>query len=182
MDLYSIFKLMHVIAAIAWVGGGLTLIAQATFKIRDEGPLEVIRSTQSMGLMAVRWFLPASALTLVCGLIATFLGNMWSQAWVILGLAGFAATFVTGHFVLRVKAENTGRLLEQGREGEAVKEALALLRVSKFDYTVVLMVVVLMVLKPQWEDQATLGLIAGTIGFAGLVFLLPPARSAARAS
>ena len=27
MDFYAIFKLLHVVAALAWVGGGLTLLA-----------------------------------------------------------------------------------------------------------------------------------------------------------
>ncbi|MGP9765245.1 DUF2269 family protein [Halomonas sp. AOP13-D3-9] len=176
MDLYSSFKLVHVIAATAWVGGGLTLIAQAIFRIREAGPREVLEVTRNMGLLALRWFLPSSALTLLSGLLMALLGGLWTQAWIVLSLAGFAVTFLTGHFILRVRGEKVFALQTEGREHEAVQEALALIRVSKFDYAVVLMVVVLMVLKPQWNDPAFIGGIAAVIACAGFVFLLPPKR------
>jgi uncharacterized membrane protein len=172
MDFYSFFKLLHVISAIAWVGGGLTLLASAIFNVRDRGPAEAIRTAETIGSLAMRWFLPASGLTLVFGIITTFLGNLWSEAWVILGLIGFAVTFVTGHFFLRVKATRMGELMKAGREDEAVAEGLALLRVSKFDYTVILVVVAAMVLKPVWTDFVTLGLFAAIIAGAAAYFVL----------
>ncbi len=163
MDFYSLFKLLHVISAVAWVGGGLTLLAMAIFNVRDHGPAEAIRTAQAMGSLAVRWFLPASGLTLVFGVITTTLGNLWGEAWVILGLLGFAATFLTGHFILRVRSMRMGELMKQGREDEAVAEGLALLRVSKFDYTVIVLVVAAMVLKPVWTDFVTIGAFAAIL-------------------
>jgi uncharacterized membrane protein len=177
MDLYTFFKLLHVISAIAWVGGGLTLLASAIFNVRDHGPAESIRTAQTIGSLAMRWFLPASGLTLVSGVIAAFLGSLWGEAWVILGLMGFAATFLTGHFILRVKAIRMGELMKEGREEEAVAEGLALLRVSKFDYAVILVVVADMVLKPVWTDFVTLGLFAVVVvGAAAYVVLIEPYR------
>jgi uncharacterized membrane protein len=175
MDFYSFFKLLHVISAIAWVGGGLTLLASAIFNVRDHGPAEALRAAQAMGSLAVRWFLPASGLTLVFGIITTSLGNLWGEAWVILGLIGFAATFVTGHFILRVKSIRMGELMKEGREDEAVAEGLALLRVGKFDYTVIVLVVAAMVLKPVWTDFATIGAFAAILiaAAAYLVFVEP---------
>jgi uncharacterized membrane protein len=175
MDLYSIFKLLHVITAIAWVGGGMTLLASAIFNVRDSGPAAAIRSSQLIGSLAMRWFLPASGLTLIFGLVATFLGNLWSEAWVTIGLAGFAATFLTGHFILRVKALRMGELMKDGREDEAVAEGLALLRVSKFDYTIILIVVADMVLKPVWNDLVTLGIMAAIVAVVAYFFLFRPA-------
>lgn len=171
MDLYTVFKLLHVLTAIAWVGGGLTLLASAIFNVRDNGPASAIRSSQLTGSLAVRWFLPASGLTFVFGLIAAVLGNLWGEAWVILGLAGFASTFLTGHFVLRVKAEKMGALMNGGREDEAVAEGLGLLRVSKFDYTVILLVVADMVLKPAWSDIVTIGAMAAILAAAAYTFV-----------
>ena len=178
MDFYSFFKLLHVISAIAWVGGGLTLLASAIFNVRDHGPAEAIRAAQSMGSLAMRWFLPASGLTLVFGIITTFLGNLWGEAWVILGLIGFAATFLTGHFGMRVKSIRMGELMKQGREDEAVAEGLSLLRVGKFDYTVILLVVAAMVLKPVWTDFVTIGAFAAIlVAVAAYVIFIEPYRS-----
>lgn len=176
MDFYSVFKLLHVISAIAWVGGGLTLIASALFNIRDEGPAAAIRTSQLMGSLAMRWFLPASGLTLVFGLVTAFLGNLWGEAWVLIGLAGFASTFLTGHFILRVKAMKMGVLLGAGREDAAVAEGLALMQVSKFDYTVILLVVMDMVVKPSWSDFGVLAVMAIIVAAAAVFFLMRPVR------
>jgi hypothetical protein len=145
--------------------------------VRDHGPAEAIRAAQSTGPLAVRWFLPASGLTLVFGIVTTFLGNLWGEAWVILGLMGFAATFLTGHFVLRVKSIRMGELMKQGREDEAVAEGLALLRVGKFDYTVILLVVAAMVLKPVWTDFVTIGAFAAIlVAVAAYIVFIEPYR------
>lgn len=182
MDLYSIFKLLHVITSIAWVGGGMTLLASAIFNVRDSGPAAAIRSTQAIGSLAMRWFLPASGLTLVFGVITTIIGGLWSEAWVILGLVGFAATFLTGHFILRVKSQKMGALMKDGREAEAVTEGLALLRVSKFDYAVILLVVAAMVLKPGWSDYLTLGIMAAVLIAGAVFFLVLPEKTALAAN
>lgn len=100
MDIYTIFKFLHVAAAIAWVGGGVTLFAMGIFAERARDDAEMMRVLGSVGVMAMRWFMPSSLLTLVFGIVAAFAGGLWGELWVILGLVGFAATFVTGHFVL----------------------------------------------------------------------------------
>jgi hypothetical protein len=65
--------------------------------------------------------------------------------------------------------------MNEGRESEAVEQGMALLRVSKFDYTIILMVIALMVLKPTWADIVPLGAMAAIIAVAGVSFLaLPP--------
>jgi hypothetical protein len=181
MDVYSFFKLLHIICAIAWVGGGMTLLASAIFNVRDHGPAGAIRSSQLIGSLAMRWFIPASALTLVFGVIVTVLGNLWGEAWVILGLIGFASTFLTGHFILRVKAERMGALMTNGNEAGAIAEGLSLLRVSKFDYTVILLVVADMVLKPTWTDFVTIGAFAAILGLAAYMFLIRSDESPAAA-
>jgi uncharacterized membrane protein len=176
MDFYSFFKLLHVICAIAWVGGGMTLLASAIFNVRDHGPAAAIRSSQQIGSLAMRWFLPASGLTLVFGIIVTILGGLWGEAWVIIGLLGFAATFLTGHLVLRVRSQKMGALMREGREAEAITEGMGLLRVSKFDYTVILVVVADMVLKPGWTDFIVLGLFAIALAAGAYFFLFAPER------
>jgi uncharacterized membrane protein len=171
MDFYSILKLLHVLTAIAWVGGGLTLLATSIFTVRDGGPAEAIRVTQLTAMLSMRWFVPASTLTFIFGVMAAFVGGMWAEAWVVLGLAGFIATYITGYFVIRVKADRIAALLQEGREADAVDIATGLMRVSKFDYTVVLVVVADMVLKPSWTDFITLGLFAAAIAAGAWFFL-----------
>ena len=171
MDFYIIVKFLHIVAAIAWIGGGVTLCAMGMFAANRKDEAEMLRVLGSVGFMANRWFVPASLLTLVFGITAAFLGNLWGEAWVILGLAGFAATFVTGHFVLRIKAMAAGKLMSEGRVAAAAVEGRKLLQVAKFDYVMLFTVVALMVMKPVWADVTTLGVMAVVLVLAGAFFL-----------
>jgi len=171
VDLYSIFKFLHVVCAIAWVGGGLTLIAANIFLTRAKGDNELFATLNIMNALGKTWFVPASMLTLVFGVIVTTLGGMWLDLWVLLGLAGFASTFCTGLLIIEPTGRKIATALEQGRTDEALATAKRLMQISKFDYTVILVVVADMVLKPHWVDFPTLIVFAAAIG-AGAYFFL----------
>jgi uncharacterized membrane protein len=178
MDFYSIFKFLHVVAAMAWVGGGVTIFAMAIFAERAKDDAEMMRIMGSVGMMAMRWFMPSSLLTLIFGFVMTFLGGLWTELWVLLGLVGFAATFCTGHFVLRIKAMEAGKLMQEGRVAEAAVVGKRLLQVSKFDYTMLFLVVADMVFKPHWTDYVTLGAFATVLVAAAYLFLLGGSKRA----
>ena len=171
MDVYSIFKFLHVICAIAWVGGGLTLIAANIFLTRAKGDTELFATLNIMNVLGKTWFVPASMLTVLFGAIVTTLGGMWLQLWVLLGLAGFASTFFTGLTIIEPTGRQIAAALEQGRNDDALVMAKRLMQISKFDYTVILVVVADMVLKPNWLDIPTLIVFAAAIG-AGAYFFL----------
>lgn len=172
MDFYSIFKFLHVAAAMAWVGGGVTIFAMAIFAERARDDAEMMRILGSVGMMAQRWFIPSSLLTLVFGIVMTLLGGLWTELWVLLGLVGFAATFCAGHFVLRIKAMEAGKLMAEGRFAEAAVIGRRLIQISKFDYAMLFLVTADMVLKPHWTDYVTLGVFATVLAVAAYVFLV----------
>lgn len=171
MDLYSIFKLLHVLCAIAWVGGGLTLIAANIFLVRAKGDAELFATLNIMNILGKTWFVPASLLTVIFGAIVTTLGGMWLDLWVILGLAGFASTFCTGLLFIEPTGRKIAAALEQGRSDDALAMAKHLMQVSKFDYTVILVVVADMVLKPHWFDVATIVIFVAAIAAGAFFFL-----------
>jgi len=172
LDLYLIFKFLHVAAAIAWIGGGVTLFAMGMFAASRKDDAEMMRVLGGVGFMANRWFVPSSLATLVCGIVMATLGNLWGDAWVVLGLVGFAGTFLTGHFVLRVKAIEAGRLMGEGRVAEAALVGRKLMQVAKFDYTMLFTVVAIMVAKPVWSDLVTLGVMGLVLAVAAGLFLV----------
>jgi uncharacterized membrane protein len=172
MDFYSIFKFLHIVAAMAWIGGGVTIFAMAMFAERAKDDAEMMRILGSVGMMAMRWFMPSSLATLAFGVVMAFLGGLWGELWVVLGLVGFAATFVTGHFVLRVKAMAAGQLMAEGKLAEAAIVGRKLIQVSKFDYVMLFVVVADMVFKPHWNDFLTLGVLAIALVAAAYFFLL----------
>lgn len=174
MDWYSIFKFLHVLSAIAWVGGGLTLFAMAIMAEMKKDDATVLQAASVSAYLGLRWFVPSSIATLVFGIITTSIYNFWGEAWILLGLAGFAATFLTGLLGIKPLAEQTAKLMAEGRIDEAKAVGGKILTIGKFDYTLLIVVIADMMLKPSWGDWPTLlvfaiVLIAAAVLFLGLV-------------
>lgn len=172
MDAYSIVKFLHVICAIAWVGGGLTLLYHSVLSARASGEMETLKTLDVMNGLGKAWFVPASMLTLLTGVATTVLGGLWLELWVILGLAGFASTFLTGLLIIEPVGRRIGAAAGEGRMEEALAQGQRLLSVAKFDYTVMLVVVADMVLKPHWSDVPVLAAFVLAIGAGAWFFLL----------
>ena len=177
MDFYTIFKFLHVLTAIAWVGGGMTLLVSSIVTMRTQGDEAVLKSLEPMNGLGKIWFIPASLLTVVFGAIATTLGGLWGDLWVLLGLAGFANTFLTGILLLEPKGRQIEAMLKAGNTQQAVAEGRKLLSVGKFDYTVMLLIVADMVMKPYWTDFAVIAIFAVVLAAGFVAFMLPVLRS-----
>jgi uncharacterized membrane protein len=171
--LYTLFKYLHILGAIAWIGGGVTLCFLGLTAAAQKQDAQMLQVLQSVGVLANRWFVPASLITLLCGIAMATIGNLWRDGWIVLGLVGFAATFVTGHFGLRPVALKIQALVETGDIAAGAAQGRRLLQVAKFDYTMLAMVVADMVLKPQWTDLPVIGGILCVLLLAATLFLVP---------
>jgi hypothetical protein len=135
---------------------------------------------------AERVYVPASIATLVFGLIAAWLGNWWSNLWLLLGFLGIASTIALGVLVLTPRA----KAAEAGYAAGGVTPAVVaicrdILAVAKFDMVVLFTIVADMVLKPNWYDWGswvTVVIFALVIAGAGYVFLMPTLRAKAAAA
>jgi len=181
MDLYAVFKFLHILTAVAWVGGGVTLLVGSVLAQRAEGDAALFRFLDLMNLLGKTWFVPASFLTVVFGAIAATFGGMWGEFWVLLGLAGFASTFFTGLLILEPTGRRLGGLIAEGREAEALAQGRRLMQVGRFDYTVMFVVILDMVFKPGWTDFVTIALMALIVAAGAVVFLGLGQRDAATA-
>ncbi len=171
MDLYTVFKFLHVLTALAWVGGGLALIAGQALAERAEGEAALFKILDLMNVLGKTWFVPTSFLTVIFGAIAATFGGMWGQFWVILGLAGFASTFFTGLLIIEPTGRKLGALVAEGRTDEAIAQGRQLMRISRFDYTVMLVVIFDMVFKPGWTDFLAIAVMALVVAAGAVVFL-----------
>lgn len=176
---YDILLFVHVTAAIVWIGAGLLLqvLAQMANRRRDEATFGSL--VHYSNELALKLFVPSSLTVLVFGLLVVADGP-WTlgQLWVVLGLAGFAATFLTGLLVLKPRGDRLAPLIDRddGRLGpEAMVQARQLLALGQIDYVVLLVVVFDMVAKPTGDDQGALILMALAI-VAGLAVVLGRAR------
>ncbi|HVY50541.1 MAG TPA: DUF2269 family protein [Devosia sp.] len=173
MDWYSIFKFLHVASAVCWVGGGVVLMYQGLLAERaknTEAQMVVVKQTAAL---ALSWFVPSSLATVLFGIVTATLGGLWSNAWVILGLVGFAATFSTGNFVIRPAADQIAKNESEGKRDAAAGYGAKLLQVAKFDYVMLFTVIADMVLKPAWSDVWVLAVMAVVLVAGAVLFLMP---------
>lgn len=165
MNGYALLELFHVFFAIVWVGGGFTLLFAVEIARRKQGPRGTMAVVDIVALLGPSLFVPASLLTVVFGVATAWIGKDFSQLWVILGLVGFAATFLNGVLLIKPRAEKLSAMGgDMGQDSPALLPfADNLLTIVRFDYVILTLVVADMVLKPTpgdvWELAAMVALL-----------------------
>ncbi len=152
MAFYNILKTGHLIAVIAWVGGGILMQVLAT-RARRAPPEKLVDFARDAAWLGNRYFATASVLTLVFGIATTLAGpTHWgfTPLWVKLGLLGFLLTAVNGGAVLgRLSKKMTTLADERGPTDPSVQAAArSMLLAMNIDLAIVLLVIVDMVFKP----------------------------------
>jgi uncharacterized membrane protein len=178
MDLTSLLKFAHVLAAVLWVGGGFTVIIAGIIlagRSTAESQLAVVRATT---LLAPRLFIPASVFTLASGVALLFLAGWGWQPFTVLGLAGVIFTAGFGATVLGPSCERVLKLSDTHGTQAAIPALRRVQRLAMLDYAVQFAIVFLMVVKPSWQDFAVFGGLGVIIALATLAALRPMPRLA----
>jgi uncharacterized membrane protein len=171
---YELLLFGHILAAAVWFGGGvILLVLAARFRTADDN--RAMRSLfEHASFLSSRIFTPAGLIVLVLGILLVIEGPWtFDMLWVVLGLVGFAATFVTGLFVLMPIAKRVAGALE--RDGEMTPESAAetarMFRLARIDYTVIGIVIADMALKPTADDVGTLLAMAAVLAIVAFLSL-----------
>ncbi|WP_318763506.1 DUF2269 family protein [Aminobacter niigataensis] len=161
MDLYSLFKLLHIVAAVVWAGGGFALMLLA-FRADRAGNVEgMLQAMGSIGQLGKRLFVPASLATLVFGLIMCTFWVGFRDLWVVIGLAGYATTFLVGTLIFQPTGDRMAAMIARdGVTPAALDQGRRILKVARFDYAVMFIIVADMVLKPTLSDVPVLSAMA----------------------
>jgi uncharacterized membrane protein len=148
---YALFRVVHVVVAVFWVGGGLLLTVLGLKAEMSDDPNEVVTLARWAAFVGEKLFAPAGGVVLLAG-IAMMINTDWGwgRFWVVVGLIGYAATMVTGMAFLSPQAKRIAELSES--KGSTAPETLAAIRkillIARFDVAVLLLVVADMVTKP----------------------------------
>ena len=150
-DWYALFRVLHVVVAVFWVGGGLLLTVLGLRAERAEDPNEMATLARQAAFAGEKLFAPGGLIVLAMGIAMMINTNWgWGKFWVVAGLVGYALTFVTGIGVLSPLAKKIDVLLKE--KGPAAPETQAtiqrILLVARFDIAILLLVVADMVTKP----------------------------------
>ena len=160
MDLADLLLFLHIVAAIIWIGSGFfaQLLGSRADKASDDAFLAKLM--QEIGVLGNKLFVPASLAVLLLGIALVVESDAWGfgQLWIVLGLVGYAMTFVTGAFVLGPTGEKLGAQMaaDRGMTPETRAGALRLLALARLDLVVLLMVVFVMAVKPTGDDVGVL--------------------------
>lgn len=148
MTLSETYKLIHILAAIVWVGGG-TLMLIFTWRSLAADREHRLGYARDVKVLSNRVFAPASMVALLFGLLMVFEIDAFelSQAWILIGIIGLAASVVLG---IAFFGPQTNRLVSEIEQNDPKAEGrLGLIaKVSVLDMTILYVVVWAMVFKP----------------------------------
>jgi uncharacterized membrane protein len=181
MTLYEFLLFVHISATVVWVGAGLCSLILAVGYDRDGDEPAIRRFLADQERLATRLFIPASLTVVIFGIALVIESDAWSfeYLWIVLGLVGFAATFVTGLFMIKPASERIGAAME--REGGRLTPRLRteirkLIVMARLDYVVLFLVIADMVLKPTGDDAAVL-IVMALIALAGVAYIVIAQRA-----
>jgi uncharacterized membrane protein len=148
---YALFKAVHVLFAVIWVGGGVSIMIHAIRAQNARDPEGIVTVAKQAAFMGEKVFAPVGLVTFLMG-IAMMINTDWGWGhfWVIVGLLGYASTFIVGVAVLSPMAKRIDESAEQN--GATHPETLALIDrimlIARVDIAVLMVVVLDMVTKP----------------------------------
>lgn len=174
MTLYELLLILHVFAAIIWLGAGFIFTVMLMFARREHDKEREASYHADIDRLATTVFIPAAMSTFIFGLATAIEGNWdFGQAWIIIGIAGWLLSFLIGILYFKPESERISALAEQGEAGmaEAMTRSARMTAVDNFELTTLFVVAASMVLKPTSDDAGLLIVLAARLGIVALVNL-----------
>jgi uncharacterized membrane protein len=148
--LYDWLKFGHILMAIVWVGGAITMQLLATRIQRAGTRAQLVEMTGHIEFVATRLFIPASLILLVLGIWMVSLRWSFGQTWIILGIAMFLYSFISGSLYLSPQMRKTKALVErEGVDSDQIPVLVGrIFLVSRVELVFLVLIVFDMVFKP----------------------------------
>ena len=148
---YQVFKSIHVLAAIIWLGGGAMITVLAWQAQRAKDNAQLLQIGKQAEWLSMRLFVPASLLVLAMGIVLMHKGDWgYGHFWALFGLIAWGVSFVVGAAFLGPEAGRLAKLIEaKGPEDpEVIARLNRIISVARADVVLVLLVAADMVAKP----------------------------------
>ena len=110
MTPYTLFKFLHIVGAVGWVGGiaGFTLLNARLASEKNPAVLaELMRLTRLNGAAIIG---PSSGLALIAGIVMVAVSGMGAPLWVIWGFVVIVLSVLLGATLIRRTAAEVHRL------------------------------------------------------------------------
>jgi uncharacterized membrane protein len=151
INLYSVFKFLHVVAVIVWLGGLFTTSIMTARVAREGNPsatLSLVRQSVFIGRSVMG---PAAAVALIAGIVMVIDGGIgFGTLWIAWGLGAIIVSMGLGATVIRRSGEELGRLLasEKHDEGAVTAAQRRLGTLGMINLLILVSAVWMMVVKP----------------------------------
>jgi hypothetical protein len=149
--MYPLFKFIHIVAAIIWIGGAAAMIGlnARLSRIENRGAIQALAPV--LGFYGQAVIGPAAGITFLAGIAtAIFMGARFNSLWILWGFGGIIISMVIGSVFIRRTTENMGKVaaipVTGGSELSALQRRLSTLNL--INLLVLLSVVAAMVFKP----------------------------------
>jgi uncharacterized membrane protein len=126
MNSYELLLFAHIFGAVTWVGGALSSQVLAAPVRATNDPPAPVSFAHDVEWIGLRVFLPASIVLLLSGIGLVLEGDWgFSTMWVLLGLAAYALSVVTGALFLAPESGRITALLDaRGAEDQEVQNRI----------------------------------------------------------
>jgi hypothetical protein len=148
--MYEFWLFVHVLMAIIWVGGGIHLQIIGTRLQAADDPVQLGNFNRQVEWIGTRVLTPSSILIVIAGVFMVLDRWDFEQLWIIIGIAGFAYSFVNGAFFLGPLSGKTRKLIdEKGPADPQVQDNIRkLFTFSRIELVILIVVVWAMTMKP----------------------------------
>ena len=149
--MYDWLQLVHVLAAMVWVGGAVMVQIVAIRAMASKDPVRQATFSADAEWLGMRVFTPASVIVLLAGIAMVLdAGIGFTPTWILAGLGGIAFTIIIGASFLGPESGRLKALISErgGTDPEVISRRDRIFLVSRIDLAVLIFVVAMMVLSP----------------------------------
>ena len=151
-EMYEGLKFLHVLAAVVWVGGAVSVQIMALMAQKSPDTGRMVAFTSDAEKLGQRVFFPTSMILLIVGIIMVVKEDFlaFGDTWIVIGLGGFLFSAVTGAAFLGPESGRLAKLIEaKGPEDSEVRARIQrIFLISRIELVVLIVVIWAMVTKP----------------------------------
>lgn len=150
---YTVLLALHIVCAVLWVGGGITLHVLGRMAAASGDRQRMLQFSRDADWIGPRFYAPLSVLLLVFGVFLVSrdeVGADMSTLWVSLGFVGWLISFLIGIlYYSRAAKKRDAIVASEGLESDAfLAQYLRVANVNAIEITLLLLVVIDMAIKP----------------------------------
>ncbi|MBL9047091.1 MAG: hypothetical protein JNK34_07235 [Tabrizicola sp.] len=169
MEFQDAVALLHIVASLIWVAGGVATVLTGTLRKARASADEQVAQLKSLTFLGIYFFFPAMVIAVGTGLAMVMTSPGGWQPFAVLGLIGVAATLAFNALILHPTGRRAVAIAGERGTIAALVELKRFSRQAKFDLALRISVVGVMMIKPGWADYGALGMLAAILAIGAVV-------------